>query len=68
MNEKKMHIENERLQINNKALTPTYKFDSYEMKYFFVRTNLRTTNLKYSSLYTQSKSIFGHIRDSNSKR
>lgn len=62
---KKMHIENARLKMNNKALTPTCKFDRYEMKYFFVRTNLHTAHLKYFSSYTQSV-FFGHIRDSNS--
>lgn len=48
--------------MNIESLTPACKLDRYEMKYVFVRTNLRTTHLIFSLfvMYTIKVLFWSH--------
>lgn len=50
------------MKMNIESLTPACKLDRYEMKYVFVRTNLRTTHLIFSLfvMYTIKVLFWSH--------
>lgn len=56
--------------MNIESLTPACKLDRYEMKYVLCENKFtyNTPYILFNSLCTQSKSYFGHIKNSNSKR
>lgn len=56
------------MKMNIESLTPACKLDRYEICLCENKFNYNTPYILFNSLCTQSKSYFGHIKNSNSKR